>query len=127
MCRLARTLSWLATRLLQEIREPVERTPPEVSMSFDPILSLLQPLFDEPEPMGAALHGAREQAGALEHAQMLRCRGLCDIEGRAQLAGGERTAAGEHREHRAPRPVPEGVERAVERMRMMYRHLAIYY
>jgi hypothetical protein len=73
----------------------------------------------------AALFAPREQAGVLEHGEVLRDRGQRHGEGPRELAHGGLGRAGEPRQNRAPRRVGQGRERRVESGRMV-NHMVNY-
>ncbi len=66
-----------------------------------------------------------QQPGAFEHAKMFGRCGLGNVEWLPQLARRAGASPGEHSQHGPPGSVPQGVEGSVERMIIMYSHMAM--
>ena len=94
-------------------------------MSIDPRVGLFEPAPTEREDVPAALDPTRDQPGLLEHPQVTRNRGLSGVEKRAQLSRSTALSA-QRREHAPPRGISQRVEDAIQWLKILYSHMAIY-
>src|SRR5262245_6850835 len=102
-----------ALQLAQQRIQALEISFPDLAIGLDPRTRLRQrPGFDPPRPALRVLLD-RDQARALQHLQVLRDRGLADLERRCQL-GDRGLASREPGEDRPARGVGEGHEGGVE-------------
>src|SRR5881396_2853125 len=121
-------ISWcwfLGFELLEQGIEALVVTLPQPAVAFQPLGSLPQPLGLEAArpPLGVA--AARNQAGALQHLQVLGDRRLAHRERLGQL--GHRRLTRRHAgEDRTPRGIGEGREDGVEGVRRLHNLLVIY-
>jgi len=106
---------------LQVRGEPVELLLPEPAVAVDPGGRLAHRARDEAAAPAAALAAALEQAGALQHAQVLGDRRQGHAERVGQLADG-RLAGPQPRQDGAPRRVREGRE-GIAQDRFMVNHM----
>jgi len=90
----------------------------------DPLRRARQRRGAEAAAVDPALARAHEQAGALEHADVLGDGGQRDGEGRGQL-GDRRLAFREAGQHRPARGIRERPERRVEGRRLAHAHLRV--
>src|SRR5580704_49001 len=100
---------------LQVFVQPVEALFPEPAVMFDPIGGVLQWRRLEPARPPLRRAAARDQAGTLEHLQMLRDRRQADLERFGQF-GNRRLARGEPRQDRPPRRIGERRQGRAERI-----------
>ena len=83
-------------------------------MARDPSGRLIERLLAQAKEMDASLDRALDEAGAFEHFQMLRDRGLRGAESAPQVAGAARFAPRKLMNHGTTRSVGQGAECAVQ-------------
>jgi len=101
----------------------VELRLPEPSVSLEPRLGVRERAPAQAESMGTALDLPRDDAGVLEHTQVLRHGRLRNSEPGRGLADGRR-AGGEPLDDQPPDGVGEGEKAAIELRRIV--HLTVY-
>src|ERR1700730_7337349 len=110
--------------------ETVEAVFPEVAIALGPIRNLPQRTRFQSTRSRLGRATARDEAGALQHLEMLGDRRLRHVERRRQLVDG-RLPFRQTRENRPPRRIGEGRERRIERILshsiayQLYSHIAI--
>src|SRR5207245_8454315 len=100
-------------QLAQIALEAVEALVPEAAIMLDPVGDLLQRARLQPAGPPLRLAAARDQAGALQHLEMLRDAGKAHVEGLGEL-GHRGLAQSEPCQDGAPRRIGEGREGGVE-------------
>src|SRR5687768_15991050 len=102
-------------QLPQVFVEPVEALLPESAVRLDPVGDLAERSGVETARAPLRLSRPRGEPGALEHLEVLGCRGEAHRKRRGQL-GHRRLAGGDPRENRAPGRVGKGAEDGAERV-----------
>jgi hypothetical protein len=97
---------------LHECGEPVELPGPEPLVLAEPLHGVLHALRRQSARHGAALFLARDQAGILEHGEMLHHRGQGHPERFGERADATSVLVAQLRKDRAPRRIGERLERA---------------
>jgi hypothetical protein len=98
---------------LQVVVEAVEALLPVPPVSTDPVGDIPERFRIQPAWPPLGLPSLLDEAGALEHLQVLRDRGQAHIEGSGELRNG-RLAVGEAGEDRPSLRIGEGRERGAE-------------
>lgn len=99
--------------MAQELGEPVDARIPEALVAAEPIVGPLEGPRIDAAVVNASTHGAFHQSHLLERLDVLRCGGERHAIGRSELTHCVLPFR-KPLEHRAPRPVAECVEEAVE-------------
>src|SRR5213594_3367167 len=99
--------------LLQKVVQAIEALLPEASVVFEPVRSVLERTRPEPAGSPLGLAAARDQAGALQHLEVLGDGGKAHLEGLGQLRD-PGLARAEASKDRAPGGIGQGREGDVE-------------
>src|SRR5438445_618309 len=109
------TSGGMRLKLAEVAVEAVEALLPEAPIALDPVGDLPQALGLEPAGPPLRVAAPRDQAGVLEHLEVLRDRGKAHGEGLRELGDG-RLAGGQTGEDRPPRGIGDRGERRAQRV-----------
>src|SRR3990170_8559442 len=107
ICVLLLSLLLTLLNLSEVFVQAIETLLPEAAISFQPFIGVLERARAEPAGAPLRLATARDQAGALQHLEVLGDRGQAHLEGLGQLRDG-RLTRGQASENRAPGGIGEG-------------------
>src|SRR5687768_18252739 len=112
----------LRLQLAKIILQAVETFFPEAAIALQPIVNAFQSLGFDAARAPLRLASARDQAGALQHLEVLGDRRAADVEGLGQLVH-RGLAERQPRQDRPARRVGEGCEFGAQRVHGIFRYL----
>ena len=106
--------------------QPLQSTLPKFLVADDPVLSISKGSGVKPETMQATVDFTADKSGLFKHFQMFgNCR-LGDVERLSYFVCRQGAPGRQHGDNLPTRSVAESVENAIQRLLIMYSHVAIY-